>query len=125
MLHTERIDGWVDAPESGDPHFSGDYVTVSWTVTGESRPYIRALAWAGGIKPTGRFGAVELVARYSRLDFNDHSIEGGELDRWGLGVNWWASTQWKIGLSYGDAELDKHGTSGNTKMLLLRLLWMY
>ncbi|MEJ2581220.1 MAG: porin, partial [Acidobacteriota bacterium] len=125
LLHAEHIDAWVDAPERADPHFTGDYVTGSWVVTGESRPYVRSLGYAGAIKPTGRFGAVELVVRYSHLDFNHGSIEGGVLDRWGLGANLWASTQWKIGISYGDADLDKYGTRGNTKMLLVRLLWMY
>jgi phosphate-selective porin OprO and OprP len=125
LLHAEHIDAWVDAPERADPHFTGDYVTGSWVVTGESRSYVRSLGYAGAIKPTGRFGAVELVVRYAHLDFNDGSIEGGVLDRWGLGANLWASTQWKIGISYGDADLDKYGTRGNTKMLLVRLLWMY
>ena len=125
MLHAEHIDAWVDAPESGDPHFTGAYATVAWVVTGESRPYIRSLGYAGGITPTGRLGAIEIVVRYSHLDFNNGSIEGGELDRWGLGANWWASAQWKVGISYGDAGLDKYGVRGNTRMLLVRLLWMY
>ena len=125
LLHAEHIDAWVDAPESGDPHFTGDYVTAAWVVTGESRPYVRSLGYAGAIKPTGRLGAVELVVRYTHLGFNNGGIEGGVLDRWGLGVNLWASTQWKIGISYGDADLDKYGTRGDTRMLLVRLLWMY
>ena len=49
----------------------------------------------------------------------------GVLGRWGVGANSWALTQWKIGISYGDAGLDKYGTRGTTRMLLVRLLWMY
>lgn len=124
-IHAEHIDAWVDSRESGNPNFTGDYVTTSWVVTGEGRPYIRSLGYAGGIKPTRRFGAVELVARYSHLDLSNGSIDGGVLSRWGAGINWWASAQWKLGVSYGDAGLDRNDTRGNTRMLLVRLLWMY
>ncbi len=48
----------------------------------------------------------------------------GVLGKWNFGADWWALTQWKIGISDGDAGLDKHGTRGNTRMLLVRLLWM-
>ena len=116
---------WVDAPESGGPHFSGTYVTASWVVTGESRPYLRALGYAGGIVPTRRHGAVELVARYSHVDLSGGPVEGGVLDKWHFGANWWASAQWKIGVSYGDADLDKYEVRGNTRMLLWRMQWMY
>jgi phosphate-selective porin OprO/OprP len=125
LLHAEHIDAWVDSTENDDPHFSGGYVTAAWMLTGESRPYIRAFGWAGGVTPKSRYGAVELVVRYSQLDFNTDVIDGGVLKRWGFGVNWWASTQWKIGLSYGDANLNRFDTRGNTRMLLARLLWMY
>ena len=124
-LFAEHVDAWVDAPETGDPHFTGKYATVSWVVTGESRPYARALGQAGGILPTRRFGAVELVLRYSHVNLTDDLIDGGALDKWSFGANWWLSPQWKLGLSYGDAELDKYGRRGNTRMLLTRLQWMY
>jgi hypothetical protein len=47
------------------------------------------------------------------------------LDKWHLGLNWWASRQWKAGVSYGDADLDKNGIRGNTEMLLFRMQWFY
>ena len=125
LIHAERIDARVDSPESGDPHFWGAYATTSWVVTGESRPYLRKLGYGGGIVPTGRFGAVELVARYSHVDLGDGSIEGGVLDKWAFGANWWASAQWKLGISYGDADLDKNEIRGNTRMVLVRAQWMY
>ena len=124
-LHAERIDAWVDAPASGDPHFWGAYVTGSWVVTGESRPYNRVLGYAGGIAPSRRFGAIEFVVRYSHVDLSDGSVDGGVLDKWSVGANWWASVQWKLGISYGYADLDKYDDRGNTRMLLTRLQWMY
>jgi len=121
----EHIGSWVDAPASGNPYFSGYYVAGSWVLTGESRSYNRAGGYANGFVPTRRLGAVELVAKYSHVDLTDGAIAGGVLDKWHYGVNWWASAQWKIGFSYGDADLDKLGLRGNTKMYLTRVQWLW
>jgi phosphate-selective porin OprO/OprP len=124
-LLTERFDAWVDAPDRGDPKFSGYYVAGSWMVTGENRPYVRTGGYAGGVLPKRRLGAVEVVAKFSQLDLTGGSIDGGVLDKWHFGVNWWASAQWKFGLSYGDADLNRAGLQGNTKMWLSRIQWLW
>jgi phosphate-selective porin OprO/OprP len=124
-LLAERFDARVDSPETGDPRFSGWYVGGSWTLTGEHRPYNRAQAYAAGPIPTRRLGAVEMVAKYSHLDITDGTLDGGLLDKWYFGLNWWLSKQWKLGIGYGDGDLDKDGLVGNTKMLLFRLQWLY
>jgi len=121
----DHIVAHVEAPASGNPHFSGSYLMLSWTVTGESRRYNRATGTANGIIPEQHHGAVELVARYSRVDLQDAAIDGGLLDKIHVGVNWWASRQWKLGVSYGDADLDRDDIRGNTRMLLCRLQWFY
>lgn len=124
-LMGEYFDARVDAPQSGNPHFSAGYATASWVLSGEGRPYVRALGAAGGILPKGRFGAVELVAKFSYISATDGPIDGGVLNKWHFGVNWWASAQWKVGVSYGNANLGKDGLAGNTKMVLMRLQWLY
>ena len=124
-LLAERVEAHVDAPASGDPRFTGYYGTASWILTGESRPYVRAAGYAGGLSPQRRWGALELALRYSHLDLTDGTLDGGELDKWSCNLSWWASAQWKIGLSYGDADLDRGGLTGNTKMLLARIQWLY
>ena len=121
----EYFGSWVDSPENGDPFFSGYYVAGSWFVTGDKRPYVRSAGGAGFVTPKNRFGAVELVLKYSHLDITDGLIEGGVLSKWHYGVNWWASAQWKVGLSYGNADLDRDNLQGNTKMLLTRLQWLW
>jgi hypothetical protein len=40
-------------------------------------------------------------------------------------LNWWASAQWKIGLSYGDGDLIREGLRGNTTMWLTRIQRIY
>jgi phosphate-selective porin OprO and OprP len=121
----ERFDAWTDAEQSGNPRFSGYYVTGSWVLTGESRQYMRAVGYAAGIVPKRRLGAVEIVGRYSNLGFKSGAIDGGVLDKWHVGVNWWASAQWKLGISYGYADLDKGGVRGKTEMVLARCQWLY
>ena len=124
-LLAERFDAAVDSESTGDPHFSGWYAAGSWILTGESRHYFRPGGYASGVLPQRRYGSLELVAKYSRLDLEDGTLDGGVLDKWHFGLNWWTSAQWKVGLSWGDADLDKDGLLGNTKMLLLRLQWLW
>jgi phosphate-selective porin OprO/OprP len=124
-LIAEHVVARTEAPVSGNPRFSGSYLTVSWMVTGDSRRYNRATGHAVPVAPRGQRGAIELVARYSHVDLTDAAIDGGVLDKWHIGANWWASRQWKAGVSYGDADLDKNEIRGNTEMLLFRMQWFY
>jgi len=125
LVVAEHIEARAKSAENGNPRFFGNYLMASWVVTGESRPYVRAAGTTGAITPTSKNGAVELVLRYSRLDLTDGPISGGVLRKWHYGVNWWLSPQWKFGLSWGDADLDRNGLTGNTKMLLFRAQWYY
>ena len=125
MFQAEHITAKTKAPDSGDPDFSGYYLTLSYMLVGESRAYIRRNATLGQVVPGSRQGAIELVARYSHLDLSDGPIDGGILRKWHFGVNWWSSRQWKAGISYGDADLDRNGLDGTTRMMLFRLQWYY
>lgn len=125
LLQAEFIRTWVDAPDTDNPSFLGAYMTASWVITGESRPYIRSGGYAGGIVPTNRFGAVEIVGRYGYVNLTEDPIDGGVMNHLYVGANWWASKQWKVGISYGNCNLDRDVLLGNTKMLQGRLLWMY
>jgi phosphate-selective porin len=123
MFAAEHVAARAHAPASMDPRFSGSYALLSWMLTGESRPYLRATGTTGPVMPASRRGAIELVARYSHLDLTGGLIEGGVLDKWHVGANWWVSPQWKFGLSWGDAELARDGVTGRTRLLLGRLQW--
>ena len=116
---------WVDSPETKNPHFFGYYLTGSWCITGENRPYDKNVGYARRIIPKGRMGAWEAVARYSYLDLTDQDIDGGRLNKWYFGLNWWASRQWKLGVGYGLADLNKAGLKGRTNSLILRVQWVY
>jgi phosphate-selective porin OprO/OprP len=115
----------TDAPTVGDPRFKAFYVMGSWVVTGESRTYDRSRGALQKLVPDGRWGALELVARYATVDLDDAAIQGGRYVRIEAGANWWATTRWKLGVLYGHVRLDRFGTTGTTNSLLTRLQWVY
>lgn len=116
---------WVDSSASGDPTFSGYYLTGSWILTGETRPYDRTVGYARRVMPKGRWGAPELVARFSHEDLNDGTVQGGKFDKTYLGLNWWATRRWKLGVGWGHTWLDRFGTTGVTDSFQTRIQWIY
>lgn len=104
----------------GNPDFSasGGYVFGSWVLTGESRPY------SGGnvnnIKPKGKWGAWELLVRYSELDLNDGPVQGGKEHDWTIGANWYLTQHFKFQANYIQATSDKGNLSIDPKIFELR-----
>lgn len=115
----------VDITGPGNAQLSGWYLTGSWVITGETRPYDRNVGYARRVIPQGRWGATEAVARVSRVDLADGGIQGGAFTRLSLGLNWWATARWKFGISYGHTWLDRAGLDGNSDSLLTRIQWIY
>ena len=115
----------LDLHDGSDPTFDGWYVTAGWVVTGEHRPYDRKAGYARRILPSGHWGAVEIIGRYGRVDLTDGPVEGGFMDGWWTGVNWWATRRFKASIGYGDIDLDRDGRVGNTRTLLSRVQWIY
>ena len=97
----------------------------SWVITGEHRPYDRKVGYARRIIPERRWGAWEVVARYSQVDLKDRTVNGGILHKGLLAVNWWASTQWRISFGYGLADLNRKNLSGTTNIFQTRFQWIF
>jgi len=118
----EYIIADVDSAEGGDPQFHGWYVEASWFITGESRPYKKSTGAFDRVKPhqnlgeNGGFGAVQLTARYSTLDLNDGTIEGGEMDDIAVGVNWYLNPNTRIMLNYVNADVAGEGEANIFEM---------
>jgi phosphate-selective porin OprO/OprP len=121
----EYTQAWVSSPSAGDPTFKGWYVTASWVLTGETRPYDRTVGYARRVIPKSRWGAPELVARFAHVDLADGAVDGGEFDRVSLGLNWWASQRWKLGVTWGRTWLDAEGTEGEADSFLARVQWIF
>jgi phosphate-selective porin len=121
----EYVTSSVRSSSVGDPRFSGYYLTGSWVLTGEHRPYDRKAGYARRVQPKGRWGAIELIGRFGRVDLEDDRVRGGTMDGYWVGVNWWATRRWKASIGYGDIDLERGGLTGNTKTTLSRLQWIY
>lgn len=121
----EYVGARVVSEASGDPWISGWYLTGSWVLTGETRPYDRQAGIARRILPTKRWGAPELVVRFSRLDFDDGLVRGGTMDKTYLGINWWVTNRGKAGFGWGRTWLERDGLEGRTDSFLTRLQWIH
>jgi len=114
----------VASAGAGNPGFYGYYVAGSWVLTGETRPYDRTVGYARRVMPRGRWGAPELVARFSHDDLDDGVVHGGTFDKTYLGLNWWATRRWKFGVGWGHTWLDRFGKTGVTDSIQTRFQWI-
>lgn len=101
-----------------DLNFNGGYVEASYALTGEERHYNPGCGCYGSIKPTapfslasGTFGAWEVAARYSVMDLNDMSVEGGKQTIYTLGVNWYPNDNMRFMLDYLHGNVNKMRTA--------------
>jgi phosphate-selective porin OprO/OprP len=99
-----------------DPSFGGWYVESALSLTGETRPYDPVTASFHMPDPDhplgtpGGFGALEGVARFSRVDLDWRpdlaasagGVAGGVQDIWSLGLNWYPNTVLKFMLDYNN-----------------------
>jgi len=133
-LHSEYVRADIDAPLYGDPSYDGYHVTASWILTGEVRPYNKRVGIFDGI-PISRdvnqngWGAWEIGTRFSHVDLSDGNLldgspaDGGEMDIWSLGLNWWLTPVMNVNINYRYITLDRFGVEGisqgfNTRVLL-------
>ncbi|MES2684652.1 MAG: porin [Pseudomonadota bacterium] len=109
-----RLDS--ELPES---RYYGGYAEAAWAITGERRPYSSRAGVFGPITPQsrwneGRFGAWEVAARYSQVDFSKNPLEDiegfEEFDDFGLftggrgrvlslGLNWYPTALTRVALN--------------------------
>ena len=90
----------VKRPESETPLFNGGYISVGYTLTGESRPYNESEGTIGRVVPkevfrdgSGSVGALQVAFRLSHLDLDDQNITGGKLTDYSVGFNWYPTNQ--------------------------------
>ncbi len=104
---------YVDGETEGNDDLSGYYLQAGYVLTGETRPY------KGGkfkrVKPNGKGGAWEVVARYEDGDGNHSDIELGRDDAsaFTLGLNWYAHKNVRFGVNYTDGESNTSDDDGS------------
>jgi phosphate-selective porin OprO/OprP len=119
----------VDNTDLANPSFDGYWIGASWVLTGEMRPYNKKSGTFGSVPIArtvyqGGKGAWELSARWSSIDLSDGLVEGGEMDIASLGVSWWLTPFFSVGMDYRyiwNTRLGEEGTSSglNSRILLL------
>lgn len=104
-------------------HYWGTYSQASYFLTGESRPYDRKTGALDRLVPLRPFihegdclqgpGAWELAARWSMIDLDSGNRNGGKLNDFTAGLNWYLNGFTKFQFNYVRAMLD-HPTIGNS-----------
>ena len=120
----EYVHSWAYTPTNTE-QFKGYYLTGSWVISGEQRPYDKKAAYARRIKPTKKGGAWEIVSRVSHVKLDGKNIHGGELLKMYLGLNWWATQYWRVSFGYGASNLNKDDLLGITNSFLWRIQWIF
>jgi len=106
----------VDATAQGDLFFHAWYVTASYFLTGEYRPYNKKFGVFDRVTPKRDFmryvgkpedkctefgpGAWELAMRLSHIDLNDKGVRGGELTDLTVGANWYLNPYLRVTFNY-------------------------
>lgn len=125
-LHSEYLRTETSNGAIGDPGFSGYHITASWIATGEVRQYNRRagifnkVPVARSVNQNG-WGAWEFSTRYSHLDLSEQAIEGGDMDIWSIGANWWLTPYMNVNANYRYIILEKNGATGNSHGLNTRI----
>ncbi|MCB1126506.1 MAG: hypothetical protein KDM81_08430 [Verrucomicrobiae bacterium] len=112
-IQGEFLNSFVDQTGGSPLYFHGAYGSVSWFLTGESRPYDRRKGAFARLKPSenaslkgGGLGAWEVSGRVSHTDLNDRDIAGGRLTLFSGGLNWYPHphVRWQFNYVHGLAD---------------------
>jgi phosphate-selective porin OprO and OprP len=95
-------------PHGNDPlMFWGFYLSGSWFLTGESRPYDRRTGVFSAVVPRepfsirdGRPGAWEWAVRWSPVDLDAVNVHGGRMGILSTGLNWYLDRHWRVTVEY-------------------------
>jgi phosphate-selective porin OprO/OprP len=115
-FQAEYFHAFVNADQLDDADFWGFYLFGSYFLTGEHRSYGRGRGTFSQLEPqhhfrplTGGWGAWELAARFSYIDLNDESIQGGKEFNFTVGLNWYLNPKYRLMFNYVSATLKDRG----------------
>lgn len=118
--HVSRESGFSDAT------FNSYYVQAAWMLTGESRNFNPKKHAFARVVPKQRFspkdggwGAWELATRFENLDLTDGTVTGGQMDRYTLGLNWYANGYIRMTTNYSFIETDANANIPNDESQVL------
>jgi len=129
ILLGEYIQSNVRSSTYNDPIFKGYYVVASYTITGEMRTYnkrsgiFKRVNVANGIN-SGGWGELEVYSRWSSIDLNDENIDGGAMNTFSMGINWYPICAIQVNVNYRYSTLDRYGEQGFNHGLVTRLVFI-
>jgi phosphate-selective porin OprO/OprP len=126
LLGTEQNFQHVVSSGAGNPDFYGGEAVVSWVITGETRAYSTASGSFRSLSPArtvfeGGPGAWDAGLRFSYIDLNGGTLQGGKFWRLTPTVNWYLSDYLRVDLAYGYGVLDRFDLKGATQFFQARL----
>ncbi len=129
MLGSEYYMHMFSSPEKDNPVFQGGDLVASYIITGESRPY-STVSGIYGFVPVkksvfdGGPGAWEVLLRFSTLDLDGGTVNGGKFWRITPMINWYLSENVRFELAYGYGVLDRYNKKGATHFFQCRIQFM-
>ena len=66
------------------------------------------------------YGAVELTARYSRLNLEDNNVHGGRQHDTTIGANWYLTSHFKMQANYSWVDSSRNGVHETPHVMELR-----
>lgn len=99
--------------------FTGWYLEGSWVLTGERRAYKNGRF--RGLAPSRRAGALELTARYSRVDLDDADVRGGRENNWTVGLNYHVNEHFGVLANYIKVRSERRGVEDDPDILHIRV----
>lgn len=103
----------------------GWFVQGSYVLTGENATYRGSVSPRNAFDPQkGKWGAVELAARYSRINFDDRAFSLGFADSktsasgaraFTIGMNWYLNRWFKLQLNYERTDFNRGITFGEDR----------
>jgi phosphate-selective porin OprO/OprP len=120
-LQGEVMQTEVDRYRAGSSNFSGSggYVSGLWNITGESWGY-KAGVPTTPLPNEPASGLWQLGLRYDSMDLDDGAVEGGQMDTWTAGVNWYWRSNFKFMLNYVMVDSERRGVSDDPNIVEAR-----
>ena len=104
-------------------------MVASYTLTGEMRQYnkrsgiFNRVNVANGVN-SGGWGELEVYSRWSSIDLSDENIDGGAMNTFSLGLNWYPISAIQLNVNYRYSTLDRYGQIGSNHGLVTRLVFI-
>jgi phosphate-selective porin OprO/OprP len=116
-LQSEAMVSLVNQQAGPSATLPGAYAQLGYFLTGEHRPYDRNTGTIDRVMPKSNFafdgktcspgmGAWEVAGRWSYLDLNDATINGGTIMDYTAGLNWYWNPYTKMVFNYVHAISD-------------------